>query len=182
MHRYTPPRINKAGIIIPLFLFGAAAICMFFSMSGLANRLILQLITVICLTTGIQITTRYRLCSFTYIIDERPAISDMDPDAIGAAFGQEFGTAALSVVRTQGKYGRTVAVLPLAGIVDVLSSRVDAKKKHNDIMHHYNYCVNMFPRTHRTVIFVQDGRKMAISLEPDNVILYYLSTPEQNKQ
>ncbi|MDD4773421.1 MAG: hypothetical protein PHZ09_07425 [Eubacteriales bacterium] len=180
MHRYTPPRINRAGIIIPLFLFGAAAICMFFAVSGLANRLILQLITVICLTAGIQITARYRLCSFTYIIDERPVIRDTDPDAIGAAYGQEFGTPALSVVRTQGKYGRTVAVLPLSGIVDVVNSRAEAEKKHSDIKYHYNYCVNLFPRAQRTVVFVHDDRKAAISLEPDDVILNYLMKSDDN--
>jgi hypothetical protein len=174
MYKYTPPRTNKTGLIIPLFLFAAAAICLLFSAIGLGNRLSLQLIAVICLTAGIQITTRYRLCSFTYIISERTKTDDMDPDTIGSSNGQDIGTISLSVIRTQGKYSRTVAVLPLSGIVDVLNTRAETKKKHTGIKHYYNFCANMYPQTSWIVVFIQDDKKTAINLEPDETILGYI--------
>lgn len=174
MYKYTPPRTNKTGLVIPLFLFAAAAICLLFSVMGFGNGLSLQLIAVICLTAGIQITTRYRLCSFTYIISERTKTDDMDPDAIGSSYGQDTGTLSLSVIRTQGKYIRTVAVLPLSGIVDVLNTRAEAEKKHIGIKHYYNFCANMFPQTPWIIVYMQDDKITAINLEPDETILGYI--------
>lgn len=174
MYKYTPPRTNKTGLVIPLFLFAAAAICLLFLAADLGNRLSLQLIAVICLTAGIQITTRYRLYSFTYLISERNKTDNMDPDAIGSSTVQDIGTISLSVIRTRGTYSRTVAVLPLSGIVDVLNTRTEAEKKHTVIKHYYNFCVNMFPQTSWIIIFMQENKKTAINLEPDETILGYI--------
>lgn len=171
MYKYTPPRTNKAGVIIPLFLFAAAAACLLYSVMGLGLRMILQLTSVVCLTAGIQLTTRYRLCSFTYILSERAEIENSDPDAIASFYGQATGTLSLSVVRTQGKYGKTTAVLPLSGIIDVLNTRAEAEKKHTGIKHYYNFCNNMFPRASWIVVYLQDNVKSMICLEPDETIL-----------
>lgn len=174
MYKYTPPRINKAGLVIPLFLFAAAALSLLFTAAGIGNRMVLQLTAVICLTAGIQITTRYLLCGFTYIISERNAAGDADWDAVGSSYGPETGTLSLSVIRTQWKCSRTLAVMPLSDITDVVNTRAEAVKKHPDIRNYVSFCVNMFPKNAWVVIFEQEGIKTAVSLEPDDTILGYI--------
>ena len=175
MYRYTPPRINNAGLIIPLFMFAAAAICMLFSAIGLGYRPVLQLIAVICLVIGIQMTTRYRLCVFTYIIGIDSA--GEDPDMVTSSSGQDAGSLSLTVVRTQGSLSRTVAVLPLSGVIAVLKgvSHAEVKKKYGSIKHYYNFCANLFSPGARLLVLMLDDKQTAVLIEPDERILGYLS-------
>lgn len=175
MYRYTPARINSAGLIIPLFMFAAVAVCLLFSAIGLGYRLVLQLIAVICLVIGIQITTRYRLCVFTYIIGIDSA--GEDPDTVGSSSDRDKTSLSLTVVRTQGNHSRTVAVLPLSDVIAVLKgvSHAQAEKKYGGIKHYYNFCANLFSHGAWLLILKTDDNQVAVLIEPDERILGYLS-------
>ena len=175
MYRYTPQRINNAGLVIPLFMFAAAAVCFLFSATGLGYRPVLQLIAVICLVIGIQITTRYHLCVFTYIIGD--TAGDDDEDTVGLSPDRYKKSLTLTVVRTQGTHSRTVAVLPLSGVIaaERKMSHAEAEKKYGSIKHYYNFCANLFSPGTRLLILMLDDNQTAVLLEPDEYILDYLS-------
>jgi hypothetical protein len=156
-------------------MFSAAAACFIFSAIGLGYRPVLQIIAVICIVIGIQITTRYRLCVFTYIIGIDSAGND--PDTVGSSPDHVEKSLSLTVVRTQGNHSNTIAVLPLSGVIatEKKISHAQAEKKYGVIKHYYNFCANLFSPDARLLILKYDNNQAGVLIEPDERILGYLN-------
>jgi hypothetical protein len=159
IYKYTPPRINNAGVVIPLFLFAAAAVCMLFGAAGIGYRLILQLTAVVCAVSGIAINARYRLCTFTYIIET-----------------QDSGDWSLTVVRTRGRHSRTAAVIPLSTVIAAEKgwTHSEAKKKYYEIKQCCNFCANLFARDSWLIVCTLGGDTTSVIIEPDERIIVFL--------
>ena len=70
MNRYTPPKYNTPTVVICAMLFVCAGVALCFSALGIGYRLVMQLVAVAAMVAGIQLTSRYVLCSYTYQIEK----------------------------------------------------------------------------------------------------------------
>lgn len=175
MHEYTPPRSNKAGIWLPALMFAGAALCLICSALGIAYRLAWQLTMAVLLICGIQLTTRYLLQTYTYVI-RSGAVSTFEDEfnRISEVTG-EADELWLRIVRTQGKKSDTIAGFPLTSVVTtVKGGRGSLDERAQGVRHSFNFCNTLFSKESYTVLVSINGELLSVTLEPDEYILSQL--------
>lgn len=160
MIKYIPPKTNRAGFIVSLLLFTIAAVCFGFSAAGLGYRLVMQLICFCCLIIGIQITTRYVLCSYEYILN----MPDTDVEDISGS---------IEFVKIQGQKRTTACSLSVSTAIGLIPRIDEAEivKNYGKIERKLNFCNNMFPLNPYYYVFEFNGKKSILVFEPDEYFL-----------
>ena len=185
MKNYAPPRTNHAGIVIPVLLFAIAAVCLITASLGYGIRLFLQLIGALSAVAGIQLSTRFQLISFTYVIGTSQDIGNRVTGVLDAAGTinrpLEFnempisGADTLAVSKIQGKRSFLICNLPLSKAIGCDrflpyhggKCRNALTAKYGKLNRIFNFCPSMFPREVTALVFEANGERAAILLETD---------------
>lgn len=185
--RYTPPVKNGAATVVPLFLFSAAALCVLAAAAGVGYAALSHIIAAACFAAGAEITQRYKLTVYTYIIGEaRP--EDGALPAFEAKGGGARSDLTLTIIKTQRRRTSTAAILPLRTIKAVYDKK-DKKERAGELKKYghihiksYNFCVNLFAPDVKYLIYQPDSKSdkvFEIAFEPDEYLLKFLSPPDE---
>lgn len=184
MHDYTPEQNRRQAGIISALLFAAAAVCLLCQNYVPLPRIAMQLAAIAALVSGIQITTRYALTTYTYAVSSEAVNTFEDEmNRVGEVSGED-NSLWLKIARAQGKSSRVIGGFPLSSVeMCIKGGRGELKmklgNKYSDIKHCYNYCNRIFPENPCIAVVVINGEKLAVTLEPDGIIADLLKT-EQN--
>lgn len=152
---YTPKRSNKRAFWITLALFTVAA-AGFLASAVLPYRALFQIIAVIGVTIGIQLTQKYLLTDYEYSF---------------ASNTNDYGetTVTLTVVRKQGKRSTVMCNLnvnPRCRIVDYQPAK-KLEERYGRINFRYDFCVDICPKTAYSVILDFRDDKAVLKLQCD---------------
>ncbi|MEE0835273.1 MAG: hypothetical protein U0M08_02565 [Clostridia bacterium] len=133
---YIPKRRGKAHIFVPLILFILGFTAMLTSVAQPQVRMPLQLICLIFVVAGIQLTTRFALCFYEY-----------------AVYISSDGTYELRVTKLQGKYRTVVCKAPMHRAVALSAEKKPDFSSYSKNIPIYSFCVNMFAESTITLLF-----------------------------
>jgi len=172
MYRYTPPRTNRKGTVLAGALMLSAVAMILLSRIPLGHAGLNQLLGFALAVAGIQVTTRYCLTVYSYVVEGEA----QDEEASAQPVGQEV-PAVLRIVRTQGKKSLTVGQFRLEYVraAEENLSLKEAEAKYGKCARHANFCNSIRPLRTAVVIAEANGERSAMILEPDDVILRILS-------
>jgi hypothetical protein len=140
---YIPERRGKAHIFVPLILFILGFTAMLTSVARPQVRMPLQLICLVLVVAGIQLTTRFALCFYEY-----------------AVLISSDGIYELRITKLQGKYRTVVCKVPLRKAAVVSAEKKPDFSAFGKNIPIYSFCVNMFAESTVTLLFgrtVSDG-------------------------
>lgn len=133
--KYSPKKINYAGIIVPAFLFVIGMLCFVGASYWGFPVTVFQLISLICFTIAILILSRYGLCDWEYALTEEC---------------EEYPYGRLQVVKCAGSRRTPYADLDLSFSVLFLSSQESKVQKKEKTLAPYQKSIsvvkNMFAR------------------------------------
>ena len=172
MYRYTPPRINNKGTILSGALLLSAVAMMLLSRIPLGHAGINQLLSFVLAVAGIQVTTRYCLTFYSYVVESEVPDEDMAAECV-----EREAPAVLRIVRTQGKKSLTVAQFRLEYVRTVQEklSLKDAEEKYGKCTRHANFCNSIRPARSAVIIAEANGERTAMILEPDDLLLQLIT-------
>jgi len=144
-YKYTPQKMIKNAVILSgICIFGAALLLLSSPFVGTYRGIIL---CVVFMTIAIQITTRFILSSYTFILDDINFI----------------------IVRTYGGKSQQVCNIKLntaVGISDKKSSK-EIEKEFGKIIIRKNFCQNLWASEEYTYVFEFDEKKSAVRFDAD---------------
>ncbi len=133
---YIPERRGKAHIFVPLILFILGFTAMLTSVVSPQARMPLQIICLVFVVAGIQITTRFALCFYEYAV----CISSD-------------GIYELRITKLQGKYRTVVCRAPLHKAMALSAEKKPDFSGFGKNVPIYSFCVNMFAESTITLLF-----------------------------
>lgn len=149
---YSCPRRRITAQVLCLLLFALALMLGIFSALGLGPAWIFQLLMMVSLVGVIQISQRYLLSAYEYILDPLEEILQYNR---------------ITVIRVQGKRRTSVYTVPLSRLEEVLPYRKYKKlrEEYGEISMRMNFCADMFPRESYWLIFGDEGEKSAVRIQ-----------------
>ena len=144
---YQPPNNNRVLIPICAVLFAAGAAAILLTRIFAYYIWIFQLGGLLLYVAIIQLTTRYIISSFIYVIDD----------------------SCLYFYRTSAGKNRELMCVYLDDIFDLVSepSYKEIEKKYGKIDARYNYCCNIMPKKQYALLFREKNKKTLILFELD---------------
>lgn len=153
---YSPKRGNRNAFWASLILFIIAA-GSFLGSAVLPYKAVLQVIAIICVTLGIQITQKYILTDYEYSFSQST---------------DDYGTTALTltVVKIQGRRSTVMCNLNVNSRCSIVEAKPvkELEATYGKINFRYDFCVDMRPKTAYTVILDFRGDKAALKLQCDD--------------
>ena len=135
-----------------LLLFAAALLTGIFSSLELGPKGIWQILMVASLVAIIQISQRYLLSGYEYILDPMEEILLHNR---------------ITVIRTQGKRRTSIFTVPLKNLTAVISyvKYKKLKEEYGEISERMNFCADMFPSESYLLLFEVNDKISAVRLQ-----------------
>ncbi len=151
---YRAERKKKTALTLTLLLLAAAVACGVISGLGLGWKSLWQIAMMIALVAVIQITQRYLLSDYEYILD---AMEDV------LTYNR------LTVIRTVGQRRTSVFTVPLASLTEVIPYRkAEAlKAEFGTPSQRMDFCPDLFPPESYLLLFETNGEMTAVRLQCD---------------
>lgn len=169
------PYCNRAGIVIPAFLFAMAGVCLGFAATGYYSVRILVLAAVLFSAAGIAVSGRFRMTRFYYQIDSTP-LHDGRETAVSA---HHAGKLYLHIVQTAFNRSRPILTVCADDILCVEEGKLTrrdrrAYRKQNIRLRAGNYCTNLFS-PYCAKVYIKDGEGVFCAVvEADEIFLQSL--------
>ena len=149
-YRYTPKKeIKNAAVFSGVCFFAAAALLLIsvFVRGKAEFRVIYELSAVIFATVGVQVTTRFILSDYVYILDKTDFI----------------------IYKINGRKSTQICNIPLdtASGVTIKSPEKSKKSFRKAMAVRKNFCQNMFPAKPCEYIFEYGGKTSAVTFDAD---------------
>ncbi|MDD6800450.1 MAG: hypothetical protein PUE85_08575 [Firmicutes bacterium] len=150
---YIPERNNRAAVVIISVLFAVAAGC-FVATGFLTPKAVYQICLIVCLTLGIQLTQRYLLTSYEYMLNDENELAEHND---------------IVVIKKQGKKSTVLCNLSLnyAVLVSRDASVKELESKYGPIGVRFSFCPDLFPKKPYGLLIGFDGKKAWLKLQCD---------------
>ena len=151
---YLSVRKRNTATVVSILLLVAAAACGVISGLGFGFKSLWQILMMACLVALIQISQRYLLSGYEYILDPLDEILTHNR---------------LTVIRTVGKRRTSVFTMPLASLTAVmpyvsLKALIEEKGRPAQRM---DFCPDLFPPESYWLLFEAYGEMTAVRLQCD---------------
>lgn len=149
---YCAQRKKNTAIIFCVLFFILAAACGVLSALGIGWRSVWQILLAACLVTVIQITQRYLLSGYEYILDPLDEINVYNR---------------ITVIRVQGERRTSVFTVPLTNLtaVERYCGMKKLKAKYGRISAKMNFCPDMRPKESYAMMFEVNGVLTAVRIQ-----------------
>ena len=147
-YKYIPKKEIKNAAIFSGICFSAAAALLISSVFIPDFKILYELSAVIFATAGVQITARFILSGYVYILDKTDFI----------------------ILKITGRKSSQMCNLPLESSIDILKKQKnfsDTESKFGKITVRKNFCQNMFSIKSYAYIFEYDEKKSAVIFDAD---------------
>ncbi len=149
--KYSPKKINYAGVIVPAFLFVIGMLCFVGAAYWGFPQTAFQLVSLLCFTIAILILSRYGLCDWEYALTEEC---------------EQYPYGRLQVVKRSGSRKTPYADLDLAFSVLFLSAQESKAQKKEKTLVPYQKSVSMVKN-----MFARDVYELFIGFRAGNARL-----------
>ncbi len=151
---YYSERKRTTAMVLAVLLLVIAAVCGAFSALGWGWKGIWQIFMMACLVAMIQISQRYLLSGYEYILDPQEEILTYNR---------------LTVIRIVGKRRTSVFTVPLATLCEVIPNRKRKalKAEYGTPSKRMDFCPDLFPPESYLLLFEVNGEMTAVRLQCD---------------
>ncbi len=152
---YHSERKKKSAFLLAMLLLLVAVVCGVFSGLGLGWKSLWQILMMAALVAMIQITQRYLLSGYEYILDPTEDILTYNR---------------LTVIRTVGQRRTSVFTVPLASLTEVIPycKTERLKEEYGIPSQRMNFCPDLFPHDSYLLLFEDNGDLMVVRLQCDS--------------
>ncbi len=183
IYAYTPPVERKPAVIVVIICGIIAAAGYFASYTTFIPPIIGQLIAVVSGIAAIQITTRFLLTHYTYILEHgnEKVINledefNQDPMAYLDIKNSDI---ILRFVKTKGKEVKSEGGFPVNCITESIKIDHDTKKSRQNVNKTektkvFNFTNNLFPAEKLRLNLVMGDKKISVLIEADEYLTKFL--------
>jgi hypothetical protein len=151
---YRSQRQTKAALVLTVLLLAVAAVCGVISGLGFGWKSLWQILMMGALVAVIQITQRYLLSDYEYILDPIEDVLTHNR---------------LTVIRIVGERRTSVFTVPLSSLTEVIPYRKgeSLKETYGTPAQRMDFCPDLFPSGSYLLLFESNGDLTAVRLQCD---------------